>query len=220
VLVQRRFLVVVAAAAVSSAPAIAHAQEKQDATTAFDGQPQRRAGIVIGIAAGGGLVGASGYPNNATKIDDPAYYASSGVMGGTGGSLFVMGALADYVNFGFWFGTQNAQNGDWKSHGAAGGFRVEGFPLYSLFPALRDLALFSQLGIGSATLDAKRGDYPGADGVQSFIGAGAFYEWCIGKALGGHFAFGPSAEYDAIFSRSIERHGALFGARVVWYGGK
>ena len=200
----------------------AHAQsaEKQDATTAFDGQPVRRSGFVVGLGFGAGLVGASGYPNQATKIDDPSYFASSGVMPGYGGNLLLMGALADYINFGLWFGTRSAQNGDWKSHGTAGGFRVEMFPLVSLFPKLADLAVFSHFGIGGATLDAKRGAYPGADGVQSFLGAGAFYEFSIGKALGGHFAVGPSLEYDAIFSRSLERHGMLLGGRFVWYGGK
>jgi len=193
---------------------------KVDATTAFDGPPQRRAGVVIGGSIGAGLAGASGYPNNATRIDDPAYYASSGLLTGTGGSIFVLGALADYVNFGFWFGTQSASSSDWKSRGIAGGFRVEAFPLVSLFPKLADLSLFSHFGVGGATLDATRGQYPGADGVQSFLGVGAFYEWCLGKFLGGHFAAGPSIEYDAIFSRSIDRRGMLLGARVVWYGGK
>jgi hypothetical protein len=211
---------VVVVATACGAAGRADAEEKQDATTAFDGPPQRRAGVVVGVGVGAGVAGASGYPNDGTKIDDPAYFASSGFMSATGGSLFVMGALADYVSFGFWFGMQSAQNGDWKSNAVAGGFRVEAFPLWSLYPKLADLGVFSHFGVGSAKLDAKRGEYPGADGVQSFIGAGAFYEWCIGKALGGHFAFGPSIEYDSVFSRSIERHGMLLGARLVWYGGK
>jgi hypothetical protein len=209
---------VLCASVVASAPA--RADDAQDVTTAFDGPPTRRAGVVLGASFGVGLVGASGYPNSAQRIDDPAYFGASGLMTGTGTSILVMGALADYVNFGFWFGTQSAQNGDWKSHAVAGGFRVDAFPFVSLFPKLADLALFSHFGIGGATLDAKTGNYPGADGVQSFLGVGAFYEWCIGRALGGHFALGPSVEYDAVFSRSIDRHGMLAGARFVWYGGK
>ncbi len=222
----KRLFVSVSLVVLLAASADARAQgreEKQDATTAFDGQAVRRSGVIIGLGVGGGLVGSSGYPNQATKIDDPTYFASSGMMGGYGGSLLVMGALADYVNFGLWLGSQSAQNGDWKSHGTAGGFRVEVFPFVPLFGVssrLADFALFSHFGVGGATLEAKRGEYPGADGVQSFLGAGAFYEWCIGKALGGHFAVGPSLEYDAIFSRSLERHGMLLGGRFVWYGGK
>jgi hypothetical protein len=191
-----------------------------DATTAFDPPPSRRSGIVIGTSLGVGLAGASGYPNDSTKVDDPQYYAASGFMTGGGGSVFVMGALADYVSFGFWFGLQRYGNGDWSSTGGGGGFRVEAFPLFYAVPALKDLGVLTQLGIGKATLDPKRGDYPGAEGLQSFVGAGAFYEWSLFKMLGGHFAGGPSLEYDAIFSRSIDRHGALLGARLVFYGGK
>ena len=191
-----------------------------DATTAFDPPPTRRSGLVVGTSLGVGLAGASGYPNDATKVDDPQYFAASGFMTGGGGSVFVMGALADYVSFGFWFGLQNYSNGDWRSTGGAGGFRVEAFPLFYVVPALKDFGLLAHFGVGKATLDAKRGDYGGAEGFQSFLGAGAFYEWSLFKLLGGHFAGGPSLEYDATFARTIDRHGALLGGRLVFYGGQ
>ena len=209
-----------AALAQRAAQAVPTGAPPADATTDFDGAPKKRAGVVIGLDLGVGLAGASGYPNDSNKIDDPNYYGASGMLTGTGGSIFFMGALADYLNFGFWFGRQSAQNGDWRSSGVGGGFRVEAFPLYTLLPKLSDLGVMAKFGIGSATLDAKRGEYPGADGVQSYLGAGVFYEWSLGRALGGHFALGPTLEFDAIYSRPIERHGLLAGGRFVWYGGK
>jgi hypothetical protein len=181
--------------------------------------PERRSGVAIGVSTGISVVGASGYPNDSTKIGDPNYYGASGLMVGSQQQLFIMGALSDYLNFGFWIGGSIARNSDWRSRGTAGGFRVEAFPLLKLVPKLGDLGVLAQFGIGSATLDALHGTYPGADGVQSMIGAGVFYEWNIAKLLGGHAALGPSLEYDAIYSKSIDRDGVVAGARFVWYGG-
>jgi hypothetical protein len=59
----------------------------------------------------------------------------------------------------------------------------------------------------------------GSAGTQSFIAPGVLYEWSFGKLIGGHFAAGPSLEYDAIFSQSFERHGLVATARFVFYGG-
>jgi hypothetical protein len=135
-------------------------------------------------------------------------------------SLFLMGALTDYLNFGLWFGNARYASAHWRSTGLGGGFRIEAFPLISLFPKLGDLAVFTQLGIGSTTLHTKLpGNYPDADGAQSYLSIGAFYEWSLFKALGGHIAGGPSIEYDVITTPSIERHAAVAGLRVAYYGG-
>lgn len=178
-----------------------------------------RSGVVVGFAFGAGLAGASGYPNDSLKIGDPSYYAASGLMGGSSGSFFVMGALSDYVSFGFWFGRGTFHNGDWRSSGSGGGFRLEGFPLVGLVPKLQGLGLLAQLGIGGGSLSATAPGVSGSDGTQSFAGAGAFYEWSFGHVLGGHLAAGPSVEYDAIWSRSFEQHGLVASARFVFYGG-
>jgi hypothetical protein len=215
-----RLALISAAAIVALAvPSLARAADVVDATTDFDGPAKHRRGFILGASLGFGAIGVSGYPNNSTEIGDSTYYGSSGLMAATGGSLLIMGALTDYVNFGVWFGRQSAQNGDWRSTGGAGGFRVEGFPLFRVYPKLRDLGVFSAFGIGSANLDEKNGTYVGAKGVQSYLGAGMFYEWSLGHLFGGHAAAGPSLEYDSIWSRSIETHGALLGLRIVWYGG-
>ncbi len=207
------------APAVTLVPRVANAAEEP--ATSLDAPNDRRAGVVLGMSGGFGVAGSSGYPNGATKIGDPAFYSSSDLMTGSGGSFFVMGALTDYVNFGLWFGGGTYQSSTWRSSGGGGGFRVEAFPLLRLVPALADLGVFTQLGIGATTLHVKvPGNYPDADGAQSFIGAGVFYEWSLVKLLGGHLATGPALEYDVTTSRSIERHGALLGGRFVFYGGK
>jgi len=181
---------------------------------------ERRAGFVVGLALGGGVAGSSGYPNDQNYIGVPGYYAASGFMAGYGGGLFIMGALTDYLSFGFWLGTATFANGSWQSKGEGGGLRLELFPLYGLGGVFRDLGAFTQVGIAATTLTYKDKAGISYNGVGSFIGAGVFYEIRLAKALGGHFAIGPSLEYDAIFSEPMERHGALLGARFLWYGGK
>ncbi len=185
----------------------------------MDAPHKLRSGIVLGFSFGGGVAGASGYPNDALQIGDPAYYSSSGWMGGTGESFFLMGAIADYLNAGFWGGAGSFSNRDWRSGGGGGGLRLEAFPLALGMPRFAGLGLFGQFGVGSGSLHAKAGGYPDASGTQSFVAGGVFYEWAFGRVLGGHFGAGPSLEYDAIVSTPFERHAMLASARFVFYGG-
>jgi hypothetical protein len=179
-----------------------------------------RSGLVFGAAFGGSLVGASGYPNDAVKINDPSYYSASGWMLGTSESLFLMGALTDYLNFGFWYKHATASNRDWRSNGDGGGLRVEVFPLVAILPRFAGLGLLGQFGVGAGRLTtAKTPSLTASEGTQSFGGAGAFYEWSFGHFLGGHFGVGPTLEYDAIWSQSFERHGLIASARLVFCGG-
>jgi hypothetical protein len=200
------------------APSIAHAA---DTATPASTAPSAtdRSGVVVGFAAGYGLAGASGFPNEASKIDDPAYYSSSDLLSGGGGSGFLMGALTDYVSFGFWAGASTFQSGHWRSTGGGGGVRLELFPLYGIYPRLKNLGILTQVGFGVSRLTSKVGDFPSANGSQSYASAGVFYEVPLFKMIGGHFALGPSLEYASIFSPAYERHWAMLGLRVAFYGG-
>jgi hypothetical protein len=184
-----------------------------------DKPAERRSGAVLGLSYGAGLGSSSGYPNDSSLIGDPSDYSASGLMAGSGGSGFVMGALSDYLNFGFWFGAATFANAHWHSTGQGGGFRLEIFPLFGLGRGFRDLAAFTQVGIGATKLEQKSTGAT-STGVESFVSAGVFYDFWLCRGMGGHFGLGPSLEYDAIFSESMERHGALLGARFAWYGGR
>jgi hypothetical protein len=198
-----------------------------DATTLSAPHALRR-GLVVGLELGAGVAGASGYPNNITEIGDPNYYSASGWMGGSSSSLFVMGALTDYLNVGFFFSQAQFRNGEWRSTGVGGGLRLETFPLTVVFPKLAGLAglaglgALAQFGIGSGKLEATSptlAGAPPAEGTQSFADVGVLYEWAFGHLFGGHFAAGPVVEYQAIWSRPFERHGLVGSARVAFYGG-
>jgi hypothetical protein len=180
---------------------------------------QVRSGIAMGLSLGAGLGSASGYPNNSQDIGNSAYYSAGGVMAGSYGQIFVMGALSDYLSFGFWYGHSSLRNGDWTSSGDGGGFRLELFPLVGLVPALRGLGLLANLGIGSGKLVSSHPGLNEANGTQSYGGIGIFHEWGFGYSGLGHFAIGPAVEFDAIWSQPFEQHGVVASARLAFYGG-
>jgi hypothetical protein len=185
----------------------------------LDGPAKLRAGLVLGGSLGVGVGAASGYPNDSIKIGDPRYYSASGAMLGASETVVLMGAIADYFSFGFWFNHAAYDGGDFHSTGDAGGLRLEVFALTVLYPRLAGLGLLAQFGIGQARLTAKVPGAETAEGTQSFVGAGAFYEWPFGRLIGGHFAAGPSLEYDAMWSTPFGRQGLVASARLVFYGG-
>jgi len=199
------------------APSPAQAQDR--GAFPLDKPRERRSGLVVGLTSGLSVVSASGFPNSATQMGDPHYYSASGVVRGSSTNLLIMGALADYLNFGFWAGGGTGENDDWKITSGGGGVRAEVFPLFYLVPTLRDLGAFGQFGVGSAKMDAKHGQAHGGDGVQSYIGTGAFYEFRLFNPWGTHFTLAPSLEYQAVFSQPFEQHGVVVGIRVALYGG-
>jgi hypothetical protein len=221
----RRLLALLAFAAVT-APAVARA----DGYTAISTDPddplyrkvdrERRNGVVTGVAVGVGFASASGYPNNVQLIGNPDYYNQTPLLVGVSHSYFIMGAFSDYVSLGPMLSIATFDTPKWRSVGFGLGFRVEAFPLVHLVPALADTAIFSQLGIGSTEAKRKDGDFPSADGAQSFLGVGLHHEFRLFKMLGGHAAAGPYVEYDAIWATSAERHWASTGLRLAWYGGR
>lgn len=184
----------------------------------------RRRGFLLAMGLGQGVYQTTGYPNHADKIGDPRYYAASGPMIGAGFSLFIMGALTDVINFGFWFGGTTAENDHWRSSGGGGGFRIDAFPFalvkhdYKHVP-LKDLGFFGQFGVGNVKLEAKHGKSPGADGAESWISAGVFLDLKVANMLGGHLALGPQIAYELITATAAERHGGAFAARIAFYGG-
>jgi hypothetical protein len=203
------------AAAASTLPLGESVTPATELTSAHD----FRSGLVLGLSLGAGIGGASGYPNNSSDIGNPADYSASGWMPGTTESIFAMGALSDYVSFGFLFTHGLFKSDRYYANGDAIGFRIEGFPLVGLVPRLQGLGLLAQFGVGFGNLVSKAPGMPEAQGTQSFGGAGAFYEWSLGKKGGAHFGLGPSLEYDGIWSRPFESHGFVGSLRVAFYGG-
>jgi len=206
-------------AAASQAAAMTVPQGDITPVTQLPAAHRYRSGIAVGLSLGVGVGSASGYPNNSQDIGDSAYYSAGGFMAGGMGQIFIMGALSDYLSFGFWYGHTDLRNSDWRSVGNGGGFRLEIFPLVDLVSQLQGLGVLANLGIGSGNLYTPNPQLPEANGTQSFGGIGLFHEWGFGYGHDGHFAFGPAVEFDAIWSQPFEQHGVIASARLVWYGG-
>ncbi len=207
------------AAAVVAAPSAARAEDEPESD--WQNKKSRlRDGVVLGGSLQGGFAGASGYPNDPKAIGNRDYYSSSGLLYGYSITPTVMGALTDYLNFGFMLNFANHASSNWESFAVGVGVRLEVFPLYTrMVSKAKNFGLFAQGGVGVSKLHATAGGYPDADAAQSYLGAGAFYEWHLFKILGGHVAAGPTAQFDTVFSRDYERHGLNVGLRSVWYGG-
>lgn len=198
-------------------PGAARAEESSDPTYR-EVKPERRNGLVPGAAGGVAFAGASGHPASAKFAGNPDFYSESPLLVGWSSSFFLMGALSDYVSIGPSFTIAEFDSKDWRSTGWGAGVRGEIFPFVKLVPLLADTSVFAQVGVGSTHLRAK-GNYPTADGTQSFFGLGLHHEWRLGKLLGGHAGIGPFVEYDAIRSSSAERHWLTAGVRIAWYSG-
>jgi len=213
--------VVLAASGSASADSVTGSSmtpEKADDPAMRAVEHERRAGLVVTLSPGVAFAGASGYPNDAKLIGNPAYYSESPLLVGTSGTITIMGALTDYLSFGFMMNSARFETEKWKSTGVAFGFRAEVFPLVKLFPTLADTGIYGQAGIGGTELQAK-GPYPSADGTSSFLGLGLLHEFRFTTLLGGHLSGGPYLEYNAIFAESAERHWLASGFRLAFYGG-
>lgn len=174
----------------------------------------RRSDFAIGF--GGGLLAgdARGYPNEIDKLDNPAYFADTGLGAGTGGSLWFGGALKDWFTVGLGFSGGSFTGRGLKASGGAFILHIETFPLFYRGGVWRDLGLFADFGAGS--LSVKRGnDTVVAGGSMSVVGLGALWEvWHFG-----HFAAGPILEVQRLFSPSATQDSALGGMRIAYYGG-
>jgi hypothetical protein len=183
---------------------------------------ERRSGVVFGTTFGFGVGSASGTPNNSNDLNDPNYYTASGPALGSNFSLFLMGALADPISVGFFFGGVGFSNKDVQSAGSAFGLRVDLFPLacHCVKPFFRDIGLASEFGIGGMKMTPKNNmNVTLADGTQSFISEGIFYDAKVVHMLGGHLSMGPELDYSVITSTAAEQHGATISLRIAFNGG-
>jgi hypothetical protein len=201
-----------AAFAASFVPAIASAAE-ETWDGGYDLKAERRSGFVASLGLGLGLGSARGYPNEVSKIDDPAFETSTGTAFSRTESLWIGGALRDWFIFGLGFTGLVANAGGHEALGSAFILHVEAFPLFNLGGKWRDLSFYSDFGAGGLTISG--GPEKADAGFMSYVAAGSSYE----LFRFGHFALGPVLAGTYAYSQSAKMGGGYLGLRGTFYGG-
>jgi hypothetical protein len=176
---------------------------------------KRRSGFTVGLAGGLALGSASGYPNSVEKIGFERYYTETGVAVGTGGFLWLGGALTDYLVFGVGAGGTNLGTADHTVASAGFFFHIEAFPLLTLGGRLQDIGVNLDTGAAVAYTSAKAtGDDKVIDGaLPAKIGGGVFWEGFRFWKL----ATGPWLYADYVWSTSVRQGGVYLGWRAALY---
>jgi hypothetical protein len=217
----RPFAVSVSAAAIAAAGALVAAMSPREALAApEDGAPVeappavRRSGFLLGLSGGLAFASARGYPNDVAKIDLPEFEANTGLGVSSGGTLWMGGSLADWMNIAVGF-----QGGGFSGNGldASGGIihmRVEAFPLFYRGGAWQDVGLSFTAGTGGLSVERDGESVAEGEGTSA-VGVGAFFEplrfWQLSS--------GPDLSYTHQFSRSLKAHQLVLGWRLAFYGG-
>jgi hypothetical protein len=183
----------------------------------WDAKPATyRSGFTAGLMLGLSFGTVAGYPNDFSKWDVAAYRsATSGV--GSGGTIYLGGALTDWFTFGIGYQGSSYGGSNNISSGWAILFHTEAFPLFSLGRTYRDLGVFVDIGTGMSTIKARSDNTEYAEsGSMSIGGIGAFWEtW----RLAGHLAIGPYLSGTFENSDSVTRIYGVAGLRASVYGG-
>jgi hypothetical protein len=122
-------------------------------------------------------------------------------------------AFNDYFAFELGGAGVNLWGAGLKMSGGIGFARLEGFPLLDLGGPWQDLGAFSEFGLGSLNI-YQGGPKVAAGGAMSFLSFGVFFEFRLGRFVGG-----PSAGFSYAYSDSLTTTGGLFGLRAAFYGG-
>jgi hypothetical protein len=203
-----------------STPALATAPGGNDSSfVSYQPPPAvRRDGFAMGLSVGVGLLAADGYPNTVQALSDPTAEVRTGLVPGASLSLWLGGALRDWLTFGIGFRSSSGFSPDRLTSLPALLLHVEGFPLFFKGGHFKDLGLALDGGLGSGTIfgviDQKALDPLASGGAMSFLGLTAFYEplrfW--------HFSAGPGIGYMHAFSQSLTSHQVLLSFRLTFYG--
>jgi hypothetical protein len=177
----------------------------------------RRGGFAMAITTGFGWSGVSGFPNKVSSLSDPNAEVSQSALGSTF-SLWLGGAIRDWLTFGLGVRSGTGFGSDTVSAVPAALLHVEAFPLFFKGGAFRDLGLAFDGGIGTGTIidshAPQNADPLASGGAMSFLGFSAFYEplkfW--------NFSAGPALSYSHAFSQSLSSHQITLNFRVALYG--
>jgi hypothetical protein len=207
---------VTSAAATTSPPAA-------EAPSWEAGLSVRRAGFALGLAIGGSVGEVSGYPNDIRKVGKYEFLADTGPAFGGHGTLWLGGALTDWLVFGLGLGASRAYGGGAVVTGFTFVFHTEIFPLFTLGGVWRELGVAFDTGAGNfvGELENKPAGAAGKlvaplidSGAASRVGVGVFYD---GLRLGSKVSTGPFVAFDYSWSGTMSQPLVLVGLRTALY---
>lgn len=178
------------------------------------GKATRRSDFAFGTGFAGTFGGASGYPNDAAKIGEGRYHASTGAAGGFTNTLWIGGALRDWLVFGIGVSGSTIAGSGTLSQGGGFVVHLEGFPLFERGGAWRDLALVGDFGVGGRTIKYSSSEVANG-GSMSFVALGLLYE----PLSFGRFRWGPLLQVSQQFSDSMSSTQVALGLQLAFYSG-
>lgn len=181
----------------------------------FEGpKAQERSDVVIGFRIAPVLGWARGYPNEASKIDQPQYLANTHTGAGLDYALYFGGALRDWFTFALGYESIGFTGNSTSAAAGIYTLRTEIYPAWTLGCPWRDLGIALDFGIGGMKM--KRDSVEVANGGA--IGVAGFEVFHETLRLGG-FAFGPALGYRQLFSPSLDANVLYLGLHSAFYTG-
>ena len=181
----------------------------------------RRAGFTVGVSFGGSLGNVTGFPADIRKRTAD-FRADTGAGFGGGATLWLGGALTDWLVFGAGLGAARTQGNGTVVQGFTFVFHTEVFPLFSLGGVFQELGFGLDTGAGSFTGEVE--NKPAGDagkliapviesGAASRVGASIFYDglrlWKVST--------GPFVAFDYTWSATLNQPLFMIGLRTALY---
>lgn len=183
---------------------------------------ERRSGFSMGVLIGGGIGNIAGYPADIEKRGKAEFRTDMGAAYGGNATLWLGGALTDYLVFGAGLGGGMYQGGGTTLQGFTFVFHIEAFPLFWRGGVWKDIGISLDTGAGSFTGEVQ--DKPAGaagelippvieSGSASRVGVGVFYD---GFRLG-KISTGPFVAFDYTWSATLSQPVVLVGLRTALY---
>jgi hypothetical protein len=175
----------------------------------------RRHGFMIGGTLALRIDSVSGYPtafdkrNADNRVDMGTFLAP-------GESVFIGGAISDYLALAVDLEFTAATHGGVHRRGTTFGFKVLAWPLFDRGGLFRDLGIDATVGTGTANLSESATGYSIAQsGSFAFVATSVFWE----ALRAGGFNVGPAVGVDYRSSETYTAFATWLGVRGVYYGG-
>jgi len=207
----------------AAAPGTAATTTAAPETPSWETAPAtRRAGFAVGVQLSAALGNVTGYPNDLRKVGRAEYRADLGAAFGGSATVWLGGALADWLVFGVGLGGSRLEGNGAVAQGVTFLFHTEVFPLFTLGGRWRDLGISLDTGAGNIVADLS--DKPAGSagklipalidsGAASRVGASIFYDglrlWKVSA--------GPFVSFDYTWSGTLSQPLALVGWRTALY---